>query len=511
MELRKRRLELLIWAFLLSFAFYPTFAGFLAWFALARPLLIVARLKGREAFNAAYFFGFCFTFFSLYWLWMVTPPGMFATVVILGFYYTFVLMLFNKLHRIKPIFGWVAAPFLWVGLEYFRTLGQIAFPWSDLGYTQSYYLVILQIVSIISVHGLSLLIVAVNVLIAQVLRTELKPERRLTAGLLAIATVLALVAYGWIVMPKYPKPGKMPVALLQGSIPMDLKWGVDTENYSFHVYDSLAQSVRDSDAILYVWPETAAPSYLSQSEYYRNLVGDIATRSFGYHLVGSMAAGKVNGHDRYYNSCFQFNPGGQIEQRQDKVHLVPFTEQVPYQDHLPFLRQEFLVKYLTFIKTMDINWWSDFYPGDSGALFTLPETRYGVLICFEATFPEYSRGLIRKGADFLVGITNDSWWGNSIALHMHSRMFVTRAVENRCWMVRAANSGLTYVVDGYGRIREELPLNEVAALVGRIEVLDGYTIFTRIGDLAGRLSFLITILVCAILSVRWVAQRFLRI
>ena len=93
---------------------------------------------------------------------------------------------------------------------------------------------------------------------------------------------------------------------------------------------------------------------------------------------------------------------------------------------------------------------------------------------------------------------------------MHSRMFVTRAVENRCWMVRAANSGLTYVVDGYGRVREALPLNEIAALVGRIDVIDGFTIFTRVGDLAGQLSFLITILVCAILSVRWVAQRFLR-
>ncbi|MBI5267462.1 MAG: apolipoprotein N-acyltransferase [candidate division Zixibacteria bacterium] len=509
-ELRKRRFELSLWAFLLSFAYYPTVFGFLAWFALARPLMIIARLKGREAFNAAYFFGFCFSLCSLYWLWIVTPAGLFATIFILGFYYAAVLMLFNKLHQIKPVLGWIAVPFLWVGLEYFRTVTEFAFPWSDLGYTQTYYLWILQIVSVVSVHGLSLLILTVNVLIAQVLRTEVRPDRRFTAGLSAFGIVLALMAYGWIVLPKYPVPGKVPLALLQGSIPMDLKWGTDTEYHSFRVYDSLSQSVKDSGAMLYVWPETAAPAYLNRDEYHRKMVGDIATRSFGYHLVGAMGDGVRDGRNRYFNSCFQFNPGGQVEQRQDKVHLVPFTEAVPYQDHLPFLRQEYLVKYLTFIRTMDINWWSDFYPGDSAVLFSLPDMKYGVLICFESTFPEYSRQLILKGADFLVGITNDSWWGTSIALHMHSRIFITRAVENRCWMARAANSGLTYVVDAGGRVREHLPLDVAQALVGRVNLLDGFSVYTRIGDLAGKLSFLITLLVCAILVIRWVVLRFVR-
>jgi apolipoprotein N-acyltransferase len=509
-DLRLRRFELLIWAFLLSFAYYPLPFGFLAWFSLARPLLIIARLKGREAFNAAYFFGFFFSLFSLYWLWVVTPPGLFATVFILGFYYAFVLVLFNKLYHWKPVYGWVAAPFLWVGLEYFRTLGEIAFPWSDLGYTQSYYLWILQIVSVISVHGLSLLIVAVNVLLAQLLRPELRPERRLTAGLLSLAVVVGLCGFGWAVLPAYPKPGTVPVALLQGSIPNEIKWGIDTEFRSFRTYDSLSQSVKDSNVLLYVWPETAAPAYLSSDVYHQRMVGDMATRSFGYHLVGSMADGMRGGKNRYFNSCFQFNPGGQIEQRQDKVKLVPFTEAVPYQDEIPFLRQEFLLKYLTFIKTMEINWWSDFYPGDSAMLFRLPDKSYGAVICFESTFPEYSREIVRKGAEFLVGITNDSWWGTSHALHMHSQIFVTRAVENRCWIARCANSGLTYTVDGYGRIHEQLPLDAVQALVGRVGLLDEYSIFTRYGDLAGKGSFLITLLVCGIIPLRWVSRRFLR-
>jgi len=111
--------------------------------------------------------------------------------------------------------------------------------------------------------------------------------------------------------------------------------------------------------------------------------------------------------------------------------------------------------------------------------------------------------LILDGADFMVEITNDTWFGHSVGIHMHSRAFVTRAVENRCWGVRAANSGLSYLVDGYGRIRYDLPLDSVAALSGKLNLMDGYSVFTRVGDLAGKGSLLITVLSAGILIFRW--------
>jgi apolipoprotein N-acyltransferase len=491
----------------LSLAFYPGPFGFLAWFSLARPFLIIARLRGQAAFRSAWFFGLLFNAFCLYWVAGVTIPGTLAAIVIVSLYYAVTLVVFSRLHDVNPRLGWCLLPFLWVGMEYFRTQTQFAFPWSDMGYTQSYYLYLLQIVSVISVHGLSLLVVAVNVLLAQVLRREVEPPHRVAAFSISLAVVLALLAHGWVVTPKYPIGGDLKVALLQGSVPLDIKWERDNAAASLMLYDSLTQSVADSGVALYVWPETAAPCYLTHNQACRYQVGRIARRSGGYHLVGAMAARRVNDELRHFNSCFQVDPEGDIGPPYDKVKLVPFSEQVPYQDELPFLRRDFLTEYFTFIDQYGVQWWSDFYPGDSAMLFELPQAKYGVLICFESTFPEYARQMIRRGAGFLVGITNDTWFGRSVGIHMHSRIFITRVVENRSWGVRAANSGLSYIVDNYGRIRDELPIYSVATLKGKVGLLAGDSFFTRHGDLAGRWSFLILVSAIGILVLVWAARK----
>jgi len=506
---RKRRLELTIWSFLLSLAFYPGYFGFLAWFALIRPLMIIVSLNGRQAFKAAYFFSFFFNLFSLYWVALVTPPGMVTAVVIVAFYYTAILMIFRRLYRIKPLLGFVLLPFLWVGMEYFRNLTELAFPWSDLGYTQSYFLYILQIVSVISVHGLSFLIVTVNVLIWQVFRKSQQLEKRVTSVFVSLGIVLGLIAYGWIEMPAFPTEGTFDVALLQGSVPLEEKWAKGNEEHSFRIYDSLTQTVAANSVKLYIWPETSAPCYLSHNQACRNRVKSIVRKSGGYHLVGALGAEYVHREAHYHNSCYQFNPSGQMEQRYDKVKLVPFSEHVPYQDYLPFLQRKFLRKYLTFIDQYKVQWWSDFYPGDSASLFHLPDASYGVLICFEAAFPEYARQMIRNGADFMVGITNDTWFGRSVGIHMHSRVFITRVVENRCWAARVANSGLTFIVDGYGRIRGQLDLFDVAALRSKIRMLDKHSIYTRVGDVVGLLSFLITVSIIGILVLGWLLKKIL--
>lgn len=507
-NLRKRRLELMLWAFLLSLAFYPGWWGVLAWVALARPFMIISRLKGRDCFNAGYFFGFFFTLFTIYWVALVTPPGMIAAVTIVAFYYALVLLAFSRLYRIRPIFGLIAIPFLWVGLEYLRTLSEFAFPWSGVGYTQSYFIYILQIVSVISVHGLSLLIVSVNVLIWQALRSDVRQERRLTAIYLSIAVVGLIIAYGWVEMPAYPRDGKYKVAVLQGSVPIDIKWELENEGYSIKLYDSLAQTVTDSNVHLYIWPESGAPCFLDRAYSCQQLTSAAVQRTKRYHLIGALGTGRINSEERYYNSCYQFAPDGTVDVRYDKVKLVPFSEHVPYEHIFPFLKADILTKYLTFIDRFNVQWWSDFAVGDSLRLFELPDATYGVMICFESTFPSYVRQMVRQGAQFVVGITNDTWFGSSVGIHMHSRIFITRAVENRCWMARAANSGLSYVVDPYGRIRENIPHEAVAAFVGGVGFVEQYSIFTQIGDIAGIFSFWVMAIILCILLLLWIGQRF---
>ncbi|UCD64715.1 MAG: apolipoprotein N-acyltransferase, partial [Candidatus Zixiibacteriota bacterium] len=414
----------------------------------------------------------------------------------------------GRIYHFRPVLGLAALPFLWVGMEYSRTLSQLAFPWSDLGYSQSYYLYIMQIVSVTSVHGLSFLIVVVNILLWQVLRKTLSPERRITSFLASGAILLFLLAYGWVVMPPYAKPGTLDVALLQGSVPLDVKWARDNAMHSFRLYDSLTASVTDDSVKLYIWPETAAPCYLSHDPGCRQVLGGTVRASGGHHLIGALGMKTINGKRRYFNSCYQLSPSGQ-RMRYDKVKLVPFSEQVPYQDYLPFMKKEFLRKYLTFIDSHEVQWWSDFLPGDSMTLFKFGDYHYAVLICFESTFPEYMRAAILKGADFGVGITNDTWFGRSVGIHMHARIFLTRAIENRAWCARVANSGLTYIVDGYGRIRDGLGIYEVAALRGKIGTVDGYSFFTRHGDVIGLVSLLITVGIIVILVAAWVIRKIL--
>ena len=506
-EVRLRRLELAVWAFVLSLSFYPESFGFLAWFGLIRPLVILTRLEGRAAFKSAYFFGFCFNLFTVYWIAMVTAPGMIASVVYLAFYYAIVLWMFVKVYRFRKIWGLVALPFLWVGMEYSRTISEFAFPWSDMGYSQSYYLLILQIVSVISVHGLSFLIVAVNVLLRQVFRQSLSPERRITSFLASAGIVVAILSYGWIVTPPHPVPGEFKVALMQGSVPLEVKWAQDNQEHSLKLYDSLATSVIDSSAKLYIWPETAAPCYPSHQPYCRDALGATARKTGAHHIIGGMAASGTRDVPRYHNACYQYDQLGQIVKRHDKVMLVPFAEHVPYQDYVPFLHEQFIRKYLTFIDTWNIQWWSDYYPGDGATLFETEDATYSVLICFETAFPEYVRQMILSGSRFIVGITNDTWFGSSVGIHMHSRMFITRAVENRCWAARSANSGLTYIVDNYGRIRSELELYEVGVLVSEVGLREGQSIYTKYGDFVGLLSLLITLSIGGIFLVLWLLRK----
>ena len=179
--MRLRRAELTFWAFILALAYLPLSFGFLAWFALARPLAIIFSLKGKAAFGAAYFFAFMSNLFQLYWVAVVTPPGMVAAIVVLSLYPAVVLLAANRLYRFKKTLGLISLPILWVGMEYFRSLSQFAFPWTDLGYSQGYYLTLIQIVSVTGVYGLSLALMIMNVCIWQVFSSVNRLEARVSS------------------------------------------------------------------------------------------------------------------------------------------------------------------------------------------------------------------------------------------------------------------------------------------------------------------------------------------
>jgi len=507
-SIRLRRAEFTFWAFVLALAYLPLPLGFLAWFALVRPIAILSEMHGKALFKAAYFYSFMSNIFQLYWVAIVTPPGAVTAVFILALYPAVILTAFVRVYRWKKLLGLISLPFLWVGMEYFRSLSQFAFPWTDLSYSQGYYLTFIQIVSVIGSYGLSFILVVLNLLAWQVIKKSSRLERRVTCGLGFAALIVAIYAYGWIVFPPYPEKGNFRVSLLQGDVDLETKWSNDTRDYNFILYDSLSRVASNDSAQLIVWPETAAPCYPRLEPKYRNILAETAIRSGAYNLVGALDMGPSHGDTRSFNSAFQFSPDGTMSLPYEKVKLVPFSEHVPYQDYFPFLTREFLSNYLTLIKTNKVEWWSDFYPGDSAVVFTADSINYSVLICFESAFPEYIRECLLKGADFLVNITNDTWFGRSPGPFQHMRIAVFRAVENRVWIARCANSGISALIDPYGREIVKAGLFKQKVVTGDVAPLDEYSIYTLSGPVVGKFSLLITCVIIFILLVLWFIKKF---
>jgi apolipoprotein N-acyltransferase len=504
---RLRRAELTFWAFVLALAYLPLPLGFLAWIALVRPLAIISSLDGKTAFKAAYFFALLSNIFQLYWVAVVTPPGMVAAVFILALYPAFILYLFVKIYRWKKVLGLIALPFLWVGMEYFRSLSQYAFPWTDLSYSQGYYLTFIQIVSVIGCYGLSFALILMNLFIWQAMAKVNRLETRVSCGIAFLFITILIYLYGWVVFPPYIEPGNFRVSLLQGNVDLNTKWSPGTREYNFALYDSLAQEASRDSADLIVWPETAAPCYPRLEPKYRQILSNTVANSRAYNLIGAMDNQIIDEKERSYNAAFQFAPDGTMGISYNKVKLVPFSEHAPYEDYMPFLTRDFLAKYLTLIRNHDVEWWSDFYPGDSAVVFHTDKGAYSVLICFESAFPEYVRECVHKGAEFMVNITNDTWFGRSSGPFQHMRIAVFRAVENRIWLARCANSGISALIDPYGRETARAGLYVRKVVSGRLALSEEESDFTKIGPVFGSYSLLITTVILFIMITLWIWKK----
>jgi len=504
---RLRRAELTLWAFVLALAYLPLPFGFLAWFALARPLSIIFSLKGKGAFRAAYFFAFMSNLFQLYWVAVVTPAGMVAAIFVLSLYPAVVLLAANRLYQFRKTLGLISLPILWVGMEYFRSLSQFAFPWTDLGYSQGYYLTLIQIVSVVGVYGLSFVLMAMNIFIWQVFSSRNRLETRVSTAIAFIGVLVIVFLYGWVVFPPLEEPGTFKVALLQGNVALKDKWGRETRDDNFRLYDSLAMEAVDDSVDLIIWPETAAPAYPRLEMKYQHFLSETARRTGIPNLVGGLDAEYFDKKERSFNAAFQFSPSGRIDYYYHKMKLVPFSEHTPYQDYFPYLSRSFLGQYLSAIRNRKVQWWSDFYPGDSITIFRVGEVDYAVAICYEVAFPEFTRNALRRGADFMVTITNDTWFGRSPGPFQHMRLAVFRAVENRVWLARCANSGISAVIDPYGRESAYGGLYQQGVMIGAVKPKDEFSTFTSIGPIVGIFCWLLTLALLPILAVHWLWKK----
>ncbi len=419
-------------AFLLSLSFSSFDLGIFAWVAFL-PLFIALEKKSLLlSFVISYLCGVIFWSCTLYWLVHVTLIGQVILIFYLASYFGIfgcLIYLFRNLTLSIYLFF---IPSAWVLIEYMRSYLFTGFPWAVLGLSQYKNLPLIQFADITGAWGVSFLVVLINVTLYLCLRK--KPKKRVILSGVIIAAVCLI--YGFYNLARYSvcRTGNpVKVTVIQGNIPQDLKWDPREIDFILNNYSKLTSASVKGNPKLIIWPEASVPGVLGEDEPVFEQVFSLARKLNIDLLVGTVSRQRQD----YFNSALFIDKSGNPDKIYNKLHLVPFGEYIPLKKRFPFL-QAFAVI-------------GDIAPGKEFTIFTKP-SNFGVLICFEDLFPELSRQFIRKGAKFLVNITNDAWYKEGSAPYQHFSASVFRAVENRVYLARAANTGISGFIDPMGRI-----------------------------------------------------------
>ncbi len=477
----------------LALTFPPFDLDFLAWFALVPLLFAIDGQKPLRALLCGFICGMTFYLIGLSWITNtivnfgnIPRPLSWLVLSLLAAYLSAYISLFcsllQRLGRNNPVYTFMLSPLLWTALEYARSsYPDLGFSWLSLGYSQVDSLPVIQIAEFTGVYGVSAWIVLVNTGLFFILRglyaREAALSLRLQIGIVLITVSGLCIGYGFFVLDRAAPAGnqKVNVALVQGNIAQHLKWNRSYRDEVMNIYQRLTRDAAQSSPDLIVWPEAVTPFYFSLDLKRSKKVVNIVRDSKAALVLGSPFLKFEGGKPRLLNSAFFLSPQGEIKGRYDKMHLVPFGEFVPFE------------KLLWFVNKMATGV-SDFRKGNEPKVFTLPlgeggDAEFGVSICFEIIFPNLTRQPVKRGARFLINITNDAWFGRSAASYQHIDMAVMRAVENRVPIVRAANTGITGVIDATGRIRQSTGLFVEETLLTTIYPRsEPLTFYSRFGD-----------------------------
>ncbi len=487
----------------------------IAWIALV-PLLIalsgwrasgvkgpagVGRLTGQpplRAFTLGLVAGMVYFVGTIYWTSTVvgtygqlaTPVAVFAMLLLaayLSLYPAVAALVTSRLIARAGAAGLFLAPAAWVASEFLRGYLFGGFPWVPLGNSQVTVLPVAQLASVLGVYGLSALVAFVNAGIAYALLTS--GARRIKA-VASIVVVLGAVG-GWgvwrIADGSHTREGTpIRVGLVQGNIEQELKWRPDQARRIFTTYVAITRDVVRRGAQYVIWPESSTPFTFEGHAEGERAMRELARELGVPILFGSdqEVVDRTGGVPKHYNAAFQLAPDGNTLAVYRKIHLVPFGEFVPMADWLTFFPP--LVQTLA--------GFSPFTPGDSMIMLPVGDRKASTAICYEVVYPSLVRQAVLDGSELLTTITNDAWYGHSSAPYQHFAMASMRAIEHGRYMARAANTGISGVVDPYGRVVAESAIFQEAGLVQEVRFLTGRTVYTMIGDVVAYIAMAVVVL-----------------
>lgn len=534
----------LISAVLLYLAYPPADCGTLGWFALAFFFSLVRSDRpARSLYLGAWIGGLAFWFLAVSWVRLVDESAWIGWIALTAYHSVFwpffLLLTRQAVHRLRlPLM--LAAPIIWVALEYVRAHALTGFPWFYLAHTQYRALPVIQVADLTGLWGLSLLIAAANAWWVDLLTLPLiEPGPRgprlawgqqFRLGVLTIA-LTATLGYGFYRLKTAHFRDGPRLALLQSNVPQDLTVHHDPAETLKSFANLIRQAIHDPRhrPDLIVWPETSYPygvvridprldpsaferlilardpegtvsQWRDRQDAARQILQGWTDESGVPMLVGTITYDfRPSGLDKY-NSAVLFEPGREQARSYHKVHLVPFGEFIPMIGLLPALAR--LTPYQgSNMPSLAI--------GTGPVAFDLGGVRYVTAICFEDTVPYVVRRsfaeLAGKQPDVLLNLSNDGWFKGSVEHELHLAVSVFRAVENRVPLARAANLGISALVDGNGRIVRALPKAREGVLTVVVPLDDRSGLYRRWGDWLGQtcLAIAIGLAILAPILGRW--------
>ncbi|WP_034604266.1 apolipoprotein N-acyltransferase [Halodesulfovibrio aestuarii] len=420
-------------------------------------------LAGTVAFSAC-----------LYWIavpfaeqtampWYLAISGPVGVSFLLGIYSAvFSWCCYKFLRNAAPLYVGISTFFLWGTLELARGTLFSGFPWASLAAAFSDWPAYVQPVSVLGAEGYSALLAALACYITAALITS--SVKHSVAALMSLALLFTSSYYSWI--QPADADANIKIAMVQGNIDQGAKWNKRYMRGTVDRYITLSKQVLDHPVDLVIWPETSMPFYLQSSREYLPLIRSLAIASKAPYLIGTPGYATGTGGRKFdiFNRAYLIDSEGLMLSWYDKVHLVPFGEYVPF--------------YIPFAEDL-LQGTGTFEPGTKHDPISVGNLAMGVLICYEATFTELVQDRVERGANLLVNISNDAWFGKTAAPEQHLDMTILRAVEQGRYLARATNTGITAIIDPKGNITTKGKSFRADVVFGSVGTRTGFTFYHR--------------------------------
>ncbi len=511
----KNALLLILSGFFTALPLIVTELGFLQWVSIAIAACVLLSLTGKDEVKLRTLYGMGVLFFSVYyatafhWFFYMYPldfaglsnAASLAVVILAcfgigifqGLQSGLVFLLFGKVargrvaSRYKILMPFVAAA-LWVTFEWWQTVGWWGVPWARLPLGQMDAPLVVRSASLFGSYFVTFVIVSVAFCFALALRQK-KSEKLFAYVALAIFCVN--LALGFSVTLTYNEGGEtVKVAALQGNISSNEKWDSGSKSKMLSIYKELTEKAADEGAEIVVWPETALPYVLFDSDILIEYVSGLAKENNVTVLVSAFTADEESG--QRYNSIIEVRPDGNFgEIVYSKQKLVPFGEFVPMREFVTFVFPP-----LANIGMLE----EDLLAGRESVVIESVSGRIGCALCFDSIYENVIIESVRNGAEFIAISTNDSWFSDSAALDMHNAQARLRAIESGRYVVRSANTGISSIIDPMGNVIKKLGALERGYVISDVSLRDQHTLYAVTGNLFAYICVIFVALITIISS-----------